>query len=81
VEARGLSPGHPMIRSNSSNVGDLANWTMHAAQLRLTRWELGEGVEVVPTIRSPSVMAQLDAVESGAAVGVLPTFLARGRRP
>ncbi|MCP3392369.1 LysR family transcriptional regulator [Bradyrhizobium sp. CCGB12] len=42
--------------------------------------KLGDGVEVMPSIRSSSVMAQVDAVECGAAIGVLPTFLA-GSRP
>jgi DNA-binding transcriptional LysR family regulator len=42
--------------------------------------KLGDGIEVIPIIRSTSVIAQVDAVECGAAIGVLPTFLAR-RRP
>lgn len=41
--------------------------------------DLGDGVAVVPTIRTTSVIAQVDAVESGAAIGVLPRYLARGR--
>lgn len=34
------------------------------------------GIPVVPVIRSTSVLAQVNAVASGAALGVLPTFLA-----
>ena len=41
--------------------------------------KLGEGIEVIPVVRSTSVMAQVDAVECGAAIGVLPTYLTRGR--
>lgn len=41
---------------------------------------LDERVELSPTIRSTSVIAQVEAVASGAALGVLPTFLA-ARRP
>jgi DNA-binding transcriptional LysR family regulator len=40
---------------------------------------LEEGVEVLPLIRSTSVMVQLNAVDCGAAIGVLPTFLARSK--
>lgn len=36
------------------------------------------GIPVVPVIRSTSVLAQVNAVASGAALGVLPTFLAAG---
>lgn len=38
--------------------------------------KLNEGVEVAPSIRSTSVIAQVNAVLSGAAIGVLPRFLA-----
>lgn len=38
--------------------------------------KLGHGEVVVPTIRSTSVIAQVNAVRSGAAIGVLPRFLA-----
>ncbi|MDI4235442.1 LysR substrate-binding domain-containing protein [Bradyrhizobium sp. Arg237L] len=41
--------------------------------------DLGDGVEVVPTIRTSSVIAQVDAVVSGAAIGVLPRYIARER--
>ena len=37
---------------------------------------LKEGVAVSPVARSTSVIAQVNAVASGAAIGVLPTFLA-----
>lgn len=37
---------------------------------------LGAGVTVAPVIRSTSVIAQVNAVLSGAAIGVLPAFLA-----
>ncbi len=39
-----------------------------------------DGIEVVPRLRSTSVIAQADMVESGAAIGVLPAYLA-ARRP
>ncbi|MEP9355253.1 LysR family transcriptional regulator [Xanthobacter sp. KR7-65] len=38
--------------------------------------QLGPGVELKPVIRSTSVIAQVNAVLSGAALGVLPAFLA-----
>lgn len=38
--------------------------------------KLNEGIEVAPVIRSTSVIAQVNAVLSGAAIGVLPRFLA-----
>lgn len=38
--------------------------------------QLGPGVELKPVIRSTSVIAQVNAVLSGAAIGVLPAFLA-----
>lgn len=38
--------------------------------------KLNDGIEVVPIIRSTSVIAQVNAVLSGAAIGVLPRFLA-----
>jgi molybdate transport repressor ModE-like protein len=41
--------------------------------------DFGEGVEIIPAIRSTSVLAQIDAVECGAALGVLPTYLTRER--
>ncbi len=37
---------------------------------------LADHVEVTPAVRSTSVMAQVNAVLSGAALGVLPHFLA-----
>ena len=39
--------------------------------------KLAEGVEVVPAIRSVSIIAQIEAIDSGAAIGVVPTYLAR----
>lgn len=38
--------------------------------------KLNDGIEVAPVIRSTSVIAQVNAVLSGAAIGVLPRFLA-----
>lgn len=39
-----------------------------------------DGLDLVPQLRSTSVVAQADMIESGAALGILPTYLAR-RRP
>ncbi|WP_334174899.1 LysR family transcriptional regulator [Pseudoxanthobacter sp.] len=49
---------------------------LFTGELDFTR--LAEGVDVKPRIRSTSVMAQLNAVAAGAALGILPTFLAAG---
>jgi DNA-binding transcriptional LysR family regulator len=38
-----------------------------------------DGIEISARIRSTSVVAQLDAVDCGAAIGILPTYLARKR--
>lgn len=38
--------------------------------------KLNEGIEVAPIIRSTSVIAQVNAVLAGSAIGVLPRFLA-----
>lgn len=38
--------------------------------------KLNEGIEVAPVMRTTSVIAQVNAVLSGAAIGVLPRFLA-----
>lgn len=39
-----------------------------------------DGLDLVPQLRSTSVVAQADMIESGAALGILPAFMAR-RRP